>query len=671
MGKIQILDEQLTNLIAAGEVVERISSVVKELVENSIDANATKIKISLVDAGLSEIRVTDNGSGMDARDAKLAVLPHATSKIKTRDDLFSIRTLGFRGEALASIASVSNFKIITSVDGYHGIMVTWRGGTLVTEATVSRPRGTDIIVKNLFYNTPVRLQSLQSENIELGYVVDYVSKMALARPDISFELLNNDKLLVNTFGSNDVLEAIYSIYGASVAKNMVSIFGDNGLYKVDGFISKIQETRSSKNNIVLTVNGRVIRNNSIINAIIAGYSNKLMIGRYPIALINIKVDATMVDVNVHPSKLEVRFSGEDKLKEMITNVIDKTLKETDLSVDINSSDDYQDEDDNLDENNSEIENKFEDKFENKSGQVQEQMEDDDFDEEKEGIPFEYDSLFDGEDEEVTDLLESDRELNAGNINDDNINDDFIDEETHKNLYLNEDISKFETIIPDSSENKKYEQMSFDDEFKYGSKDNDTIKKLPKLTFISQLFGTYILAVDDNTMYLIDQHAAMERINYEKIKKELSNSNVLTYDLLVPFSIEFSPKDCFMIEEKMEDIQRLGICLEEFGNNTYVVRTIPTWIFRGREKEFVEEIVSKIINSTQERDFDKAYFLDSVAKSLACKKSIKGNEFHSKMEIEYLLEELSHTLNPYTCPHGRPVIVKVTEAEIEKWFKRIV
>lgn len=665
MGKIQILDEQLTNLIAAGEVVERISSVVKELVENSIDANATKIKISLVDAGLSEIRVTDNGSGMDARDAKLAVLPHATSKIKTRDDLFSIRTLGFRGEALASIASVSNFKIITSVDGYHGIMVTWRGGTLVTEATVSRPRGTDIIVKNLFYNTPVRLQSLQSENIELGFVVDYVSKMALARPDISFELLNNDKLLVNTFGSNDVLEAIYSIYGASVAKNMVSIFGDNGLYKVDGFISKIQETRSSKNNIVLTVNGRVIRNNSIINAIIAGYSNKLMIGRYPIALINIKVDATMVDVNVHPSKLEVRFSGEDKLKEMITNVIDKTLKETDLSVDINSSDDYQDEDDNLDEN------KFVNKSEYKSEQVQEQMEDDDFDEEKEDIPFEYDSLFDEEDEEVTDLLESDRELNAGNINDDDINDVFIDEETHKNLYLNEDISKFETIIPDSSENKKYKQMSFDDEFKYGSKDDDTIKKLPKLTFISQLFGTYILAVDDNTMYLIDQHAAMERINYEKIKKELSNSNVLTYDLLVPFSIEFSPKDCFMIEEKMEEIQRLGICLEAFGNNTYVVRTIPTWIFRGREKEFVEEIVSKIINSTQERDFDKAYFLDSVAKSLACKKSIKGNEFHSKMEIEYLLEELSHTLNPYTCPHGRPVIVKVTEAEIEKWFKRIV
>ena len=685
MGKIQILDEQLTNLIAAGEVVERISSVVKELVENSIDAGATKIKISLIDAGLSEIRVTDNGSGMDARDAKLSVLPHSTSKIKSRDDLFSIRTLGFRGEALASIASVSNFKIITSVDGYHGIMVTWRGGKLVTEATVSRPRGTDIIVKNLFFNTPVRLQSLQSENIELGYVIDYVSKMALARPDISFELLNNDKILVNTFGSNDCLEAIYSIYGANVAKNMVSIYDDNGLYKIEGFISKIQETRSSKNNIVLTINGRVIRNNSIINAIVAGYSNKLMIGRYPIALINIKVDPSMVDVNVHPSKLEVRFSGEDKLKEMITNVIDKTLKETDLSVEIGGDSFYskyslEDKEGINNKNNiaSSIDNySLYEEVDNKNEELKQDLSDESTQKEDD-IPFEYDSLFDGEDEEITDLLENDRELNAGNIKDlseiEDDSEDYIDEETHKNLYLNEDISKFETLIPENNENVKYEQMTLDEEFKFEKRDGEslnTAQRLPKLTFVGQLFGTYILAVDDNTMYLIDQHAAMERINYEKIKKELSNSHSLTYDLLVPFSIEFSPQDCYLIEEKMEEIQRLGICLEEFGNNTYIVRTIPTWIFRGKEKEFVEEIITKIISSTQNRNYDKAYFLDSLAKSLACKKSIKGNEFHSKMEIEYLLDELSHTLNPYTCPHGRPVIVRITNEEIEKWFKRIV
>ena len=821
MGRIEVLDSSLINMIAAGEVVERISSVVKELVENAIDAGSNRIKISLMESGLSEIRVADNGCGMDARDAEMAILPHATSKIRTKDDLFSIRTLGFRGEALASIAAVSNFKIITSDDGYHGVMRTWREGKPISIATLAHPKGTDVIVKNLFFNTPVRLQSLQSQNIELGYVVDYVSKIALARPDIAFELYNNNKVIIKTYGSNDILETIYAIYGAKVAKNMVSIFDDNGLFKVNGFVSKIEETRSTKNNIVLTVNGRVIKNMSIVNSVISGYGNKLMNGRYPIALINIKVDTTMVDVNIHPSKLEVRFASEDKLKELIKNIINKTLNMTDLSINIDEESNKEVDElknytkDNLfsrykqesnvdekkeefdvnaydvlstldnigkaeeekekkkdepiisspfeeekqisesDDKNDETNDKSNDlSFEEESEAVEneslyetsydemndglindlilpcdksldesiekiEQTEimadntldesydesnDESYDElndseelDAEEIPFEYESLFDDTtvDEAIEELLEIDRKFNEDNYNEEDEEPIEIDEKTHEVIYLNEDISKYETIFDDeitkekvksvdfdvneaeiglsekiNSKKVKYEQLSFENELNLTEKDEETVKNLPFMNYIGQLFGTYILCNDEKTFYLVDQHAAMERINYEKIKKNLSESDTLTYDLLVPFTIEFSPKESYLVRDCFDEINKLGIELEEFGANSFIVRKIPTWIFRGKEKEFVEEIVAKIIQSNGQ-NYDKAYFLDSLSKSLACKKSIKGNEFHNKIEIEYLLEELAHTSNPYTCPHGRPVIVKLTKTEVDKWFKRVV
>jgi len=801
MGKIQVLDTNLTNMIAAGEVVERIASVVKELTENAIDAGATKVKISLTDAGLSEIRVVDNGSGMDASDARMSVLPHATSKIRSREDLFSIRTLGFRGEALASIASVSNFKIITSTDGYHGFMISWRGGSLLTEGTIGHPKGSEIIVKNLFFNTPVRLQSLQSKNIELGYVIDYVSKMALARPNIAFELYNDNKVLINTFGSNDVMETIYAVYGTKVAKNMVSIFEDNGLYKIEGFISNISETRSTKNNIVLAINGRIIRNYSIVSAIIAGYGNKLMNGRYPICLINIKMDASMVDVNVHPSKLEVRFAEEEKLKALITHAVSKVLDQTDLAVRVEQSpssnsffskynEPVQEETENPNSIANQLDNvelleikkaEEQEKFEKQMAEInkrnspfeenklddeeeleskdeleedkledeeeldsedeieedkldddeelesEEELEEDkldtveelDSDEEleedklegneeldseeeleeikEEDIPFSYDELFNEDMQGITNLLE---QIDSNNG---------VDQygEYYNTNILHENKPEYNAFVPDensqesvefdakeaeiglsekiNSEKPKYVQMTLEEALQMSQNEEDvddneeenkdeelkTAEKLPELHYIGQLFGTYILANDEDTFYLIDQHAAMERINYEKIKKELEESETLTYDLLVPFNIEFGPRECYMIQENMAKINKLGIQLEEFGNNSFVVRSIPTWIFRGKEKEFVEEIVTKIINATQDKEYNKAYFLDSLAKSLACKKSIKGNEYHSQFEIEYLMEALSNTLNPYTCPHGRPVIIRLSKDEIEKWFKRIV
>ena len=337
MAIIKKLNQKTTNLIAAGEVIERPTSVVKELVENAIDANARHITISLIEAGLTEIVVTDDGDGMDIIDAKMAIEPHATSKIKNEHDLFKISSLGFRGEALPSIVSISQFRMKTSVDGNKGFMYNLKGGVLISEAIVASRKGTEISVRNLFFNTPARLQSLQSPVAELSYVTEFVGKIAIANPDISFTLINNNKPIIVTHGTGDLLETIFAVYGSDVAKAMVSVFNDDGFFQIEGFISKISVTRSSKNHITIIVNGRVIRNNNLVNAVIRAYGERLMNGRYPIAVINITLDAGLVDVNVHPAKLEVRFSNEDELIDLLIKTVHNTLKTTDLIVDVSDT----------------------------------------------------------------------------------------------------------------------------------------------------------------------------------------------------------------------------------------------------------------------------------------------------------------------------------------------
>ena len=361
MGKIQVLSEHMTNLIAAGEVIERACSVVKELVENSIDAGATKISVSLIDSGINEIRVIDNGSGMDNMDAKMALVPHATSKIVNQNDLFTIGTLGFRGEALASIVAVSNFRLMTSVDGNSGIMLSLKGGVPLTEAIIAHPKGTEIIVKNLFFNTPARLQNLQSQNVELSFISDYVSKMAIAHPNISFTLSNNDKELIHTYGNGNLLEVISNVYSNEIAKEMVNLFENDGLFKVEGYVSKISVTRSSKNAITLIINGRIVHNTALVNAVVNGYGNLLMNGKYPIAVINVTMDPGMVDVNVHPAKYEVRVADEARLKELISSSISSLLSKVDLTVNVSKGmEEFDDESmEEFDEEDEYLENELE------------------------------------------------------------------------------------------------------------------------------------------------------------------------------------------------------------------------------------------------------------------------------------------------------------------------
>lgn len=637
MSKINQLDIHTTNLIAAGEVIERAASVVKELVENSLDANAKNISIHLVDSGVTEIRVVDDGDGMDSIDAKMCILPHATSKIKTENDLFSISTLGFRGEALSSIVAVSNFRIITSTDGYKAIMLSFKGGIPMSEAVVAHNKGTEIIVKNLFFNTPARLQNLQSQNVELGYISDFVSKAALGNPDVAFTLINNDRVILQTYGNNDILENISIIHGNDVAKNMIQVYDSNLTYSINGFISNLSITRSNKNYIYLFINGRIVKSFNINQSIIKGYETRLMVGKFPIVVLNIEADYSIVDVNVHPTKAEVRFSDEQSLLSLIQEMIEKFLQKNDLSINMSLNNvidnEYNSEkiDDNLFLDNS-------------------QIEDDRYDKEVQDNEIIEEEIMDAYSE-----VESDYESSViESIPDDIFPVENSELETFNNDYVVEDIV--------SKEKEQFVQEQID-----LYEDNNT-SKLEKVFYIGQLFGTYILAQGEECFYVIDQHAAAERINYEKIINELEHEELICYDLLVPFNLDYSLKDFLLIKEKIDEIKKLGIELEEFGTNSFLVRRIPVWIFRGKEKEFVDEIISQIISGNKNSKTD---FLSSLAKSLACKKSIKGNEFHSQMEIEYLLEDLRQTSNPYTCPHGRPIIIKFSQTEIEKWFKRIV
>lgn len=637
MANIIKLDQRTANLIAAGEVIERAASVVKELVENSIDADANFINITLYDSGLTEIIVNDNGSGMDPADAKLSIEPHATSKIKSGEDLFKIFTLGFRGEALPSIVSVSNFRLKTSVDGKRGFMLSLKGGEVINEALIAFPKGTEISVKNLFFNTPARLQHLQSPNIELSNIVDYVNRVALSRPDISFKLSNNDRVLLHTFGSGKLKEVIFKIYGEEVTKNMVEIFDKNSYFEVSGLVSKPSVSRSNKNHINILVNNRVIRNSKIISAVMEAYRERLVTGRFPIAVIKIEVDPSIIDVNVHPGKLEVRFSNEMELLEMIVHAISYTLQNSDLMVEVDSKSkdetysildeeniDFEEED--LDEDDEKIEDEIEEDIDDEY-----EIEEEKLVQEPTGQYHYQEAMFKEEDEEEIFSFKKD---------------------------------DFKQVVEEKVEEYVQEEYKLHQDYK----DDIRVNKLPVMYYVGQLHGTYLLFQDENNMYIVDQHAAYERINYEKIKNALSNEKTIHYELLIPIKLNFPTSEAILVKEKVEELKSIGIVLEDFGSGTFMVREVPIWFTKGKEKEFVEEIVFEFINN---KKVNKYQFFDNLAILLACKRSIKANQYLDKTHIEYLMEDLGRCEKPYSCPHGRPTIVKFSSTEIERWFKRIV
>lgn len=586
MSKIQVMNEDLANKIAAGEVVERCLNVVKELVENSIDAKSSKIRVALKDSGILEITVADDGVGMDEDDATLAFSRHATSKLKSLNDLFHIASLGFRGEALPSIASVSKVELRTSTNDI-GTYLYLEGGQLVKKERYPLEKGTTITVKNLFYNTPVRLKYLKSLSTELSLIIDYMNKMALSYPNIKFILENNDKELLNTTGDGNLLKVIYAVYGIDVAKKMIEINGENDDYVISGYVSYPEAAKASRNVMTTLVNGRVIKNQALNRAILDTYHTYIPKDKYPVIVINISVDPILVDINIHPQKMDIKVSKLDELLSLVTSLIEKKLKEILLIP------------------HASVRN--------------------------------IETIY-----EVEDALPLEK---PKSIFDDD-NDIKIEKEVEEVTFDFQTDS--EQPIKDEIPHEEYR-----------------IKKMHPLGIIHK---TFIVAENEEGMYLIDQHAIAERINYEKFMKELSKENKDTTDLLVPIKLEY-PKDEFLkIKEYLDVLKSIGVYLEEFGDHTFLVRRHPTFIYKGREKDSIEKIISILL---EKGTFSKEKFIEKTATTLACRLSIKANDYISLEEADYLLETIRTCENPFTCPHGRPTIIAYSNYELEKMFKRVM
>ena len=584
MSKIKIMDELLANKIAAGEVVERCVNVVKELVENSIDAGSTEIKIELVEAGTKQIKVTDNGSGMDEHDAVLAFSRHATSKLKTEEDLYRISTLGFRGEALASIASVSEVVLKTCSDDI-GTTVIINGGKIISVEKSDSRIGTVIEINNLFYNTPARLKHLTSLYAELANITDYVNKIALSNPQIKFTLINNNNILLQTSGNGDLLKVIYAIYGLDITKKMLEINNENEDYKINGYISLPEVHRSSRNAIVTLVDGRVVKNQELNRVINDSYHSYKPDNRYPVVVLNIDVDPSLIDVNIHPTKMDIKFSNFEDLKELVSNTIKDRIKKINLIPHI---------------------------------EVEE---------------------------------ESTQELR---------------EEKPKKVY--EEIKlDFDTAISEDTTNYTVSSDFLDDEPVTKEEVIEEKERMPIMYPVGTVHGTYIICQNEKGMYLIDQHAAKERINYEICLEKLTSLDNKNIKLLIPITLEYSTNEYIVLKENLEFLRNMNFEIDEFGINSIIVKAHPTWIPKGNEVNAIKKVIELVIY--KEKDFNIKTFNDHLAATMACKMSIKANEAITMDEMKYLIDDLRKCKNPFNCPHGRPTTIFYSTYDLEKLFKR--
>ena len=592
MSKIKIMSENLANKIAAGEVVEKCASVVKELVENSIDAKSTEIRIDLINGGLKSIKISDNGIGMEPEDALLAFERHATSKLTREDDLFFINTLGFRGEALPSIASVSEVNLLTCSDNI-GTHIVKKGGKLITNEPAGKNRGTEITISDLFYNTPARLKYLKSEQYELANSVSFIEKLALAKPEIKFTLTNNEKILVKTSGSNNLLKAINEVYGMNIASKMLEIKAMNDDFTISGYICKPEILKNNRNYMNVFVNGRIIKNYDINKAINDAYYNYKPDKKFPIVVINIETDPTLIDVNINPTKQDIKIAKYNDLYTLILDTIEEVLKKNLLVQDAILR---------LPEAN----------------------------------------------ETKQEVLKT-REI----------------EEDYLSLLpksINEELKKEEN----KKEEKKVEKPTIQTKLSFQEEINKDFKKL-NLHPIGQIHATFIVAQNEDGMYLIDQHAADERINYEKVKKEFAEKEFVQVPMLIPITIEFPTSDFLIIKENLEYLKELGFDIQEFGLNTININAHPSWIKNEYSDETIKSVMDMIIH--EKNKFDRLKFEERLIQTTACKMSVKANTPLSIESMENLLKRLEECDNPYNCAHGRPSIMNFNNYELDRMFKR--
>ncbi|MGY3816592.1 DNA mismatch repair endonuclease MutL [Gemella taiwanensis] len=707
MGKINILSAELSNKIAAGEVVERPSSVVKELVENSIDAGSTNIKVIIKEFGIQQIRIIDNGSGISNDDLARAFLRHATSKISADYDLFHIETLGFRGEALASISSVSKVVIKSCAGEAQGKMLVLEGGKVVSEEYYAPIKGTDLSVENLFYNTPARLKYLRNPHTEQANITNIIHKFALSYPNVAFELHVDGKITFKTYGDGDVHKILSKIYNMGVARNMIEFSGSNDDYKVFGYISVPEETRASKNYINIFINGRYIKNYGIQNAIIDAYGTLLMINRYPLCVINIEMDPILLDVNVHPTKQEVRLSKEAELIRLIKEVIAERLsnytyipqgmnnvltkKEKAKIEKINFLDELDNKFGNIEDESifSAEQREVADNNQDESGFTDNQTELASHVVQEDEFLFGGD-LLTGSSEEKTSVQSKENTFNQrsktqrikSDLPDlsysshprDNRN-KYGDKPTKKEIenFMNFSKKEDNTNYDDRTEEvvsnvvKDYSHFNEIKDAKIVQDDDTKVRTLPDLKVLAQIFKTYILSEADNKLFLIDQHAAAERYNYEKLQREFIERKNYKKQMLIPLMFDFSVDEVAEVRNNLEKFEELGIVFEEFGDNSYVVREFPGWIEED-EEQMIKIIVEKVLKNNN-ITFNELRN-DAIAMA-SCKMSIKANQVLTDVEMNKVISDLYECKNPFTCPHGRPIITKMEKKDLEKMFKRIV
>lgn len=627
VAKVIQLSDELSNKIAAGEVVERPASVVKELVENAIDADSTVIEIDIEEAGLASIRVLDNGEGMENEDCKRAFRRHATSKIKDENDLFRVRTLGFRGEALPSIASVSHLEITTSTGEGAGTKLVLQGGNIISESRSSSRKGTEIVVSNLFFNTPARLKYMKTVHTELGNITDVVNRIALAHPEVSIRLRHHGKNLLQTNGNGDVRHVLAAIYGTAVAKKMLPLHVSSLDFEVKGYIALPEITRASRNYMSSVVNGRYIKNFPLVKAVHEGYHTLLPIGRHPITFIEITMDPILVDVNVHPSKLEVRLSKETELHDLIRDGIKDVFKQQQLipssQLPKKSAPVIKNEQQFITFDEKPPEKKVPEKSTapsyspmKLSSVVKEPV-----DAEEELPPLQFDA---------PPIVDQEQTLEVSDVS--------------------------------AEEPETFEQECHEEQQQPAS------DRIPIMYPIGQMHGTYILAQNENGLYIIDQHAAQERIKYEYFREKVGEVEPEVQEMIVPLTFHYSTNEALIIEQHKQELESVGVFLESFGSNSYIVRCHPAWFPKGEEAELIEEIIQQVLDS---KNIDIKKLREEAAIMMSCKGSIKANRHLRNDEIKALLDGLRSTSDPFTCPHGRPIIIHHSTYEMEKMFKRVM
>ena len=643
---ISVLDKNTIDKIAAGEVVERPASIVKELVENAIDSGALAISIEIKDGGTSLIRVTDNGGGISKDEIKTAFLRHATSKIRRANDLFNIHTLGFRGEALSSISSIAKCEIISKPSTQlTGVRYVIEGGAEVSFEDVGAPVGTTLLIRDIFFNTPVRRKFKKSASTETAYISELVEKFMLSNLDVSIRYIVNNQTKLQSSGNGDLKEVIYQIYGREVHKALIEVDYSEDDISIKGFIAKPEISRANKSQLIYFVNGRYVRDKHIIKAIEDAYADRMMQHKYPFAVLMIEIDTQSVDVNVHPSKMEIRFSDEAYIYEKVKKAIEVSLKNADMIRQAG-----------IDE------------------------------EKKAALKRSFDRLPEPfEKNKLTLLTESDKNITTANLSDKK--DEFLKDLPSIDLSLKPDkvlpelkvdtiISTFDKADLEREYKQNNREVIYENKVNEDKLQEPAVKQLEfldkkaskKRKIVGQIFDTYWIVEFDKSMYIIDQHAAHEKVLYERFLKQFEKEE-LSSQLISPATvISLSSTEADAVEKHLPSLKKLGFEIEHFGGREYSISAIPNILPSVNKEVWLGELISELLEVDSVKNTES--ILEKIA-SMSCKAAIKGNQKISFEEAKILIDELLELENPYNCPHGRPTVIKMTKTEIEKKFKRIV